>query len=88
MCKNQLLTRLRSSLAIAALTVGLVVSASLPAAAHTRATMQPGWAGREHVKMHRVLNYTSVQPGSTYVPSVPPDYCDLPSAGCESYLSN
>jgi hypothetical protein len=36
----------------------------------------------------RDFKYAPVQPAPTFVPGVPPDYCDLPSAGCESYLSN
>jgi hypothetical protein len=87
MCKKQCLTRFRSSLAIAAIAVGLVAGPSLPAAAHVGAK-QPHWAGREQVQMHHHLNYTPVERAPTFVSSVPPDYCDLPSAGCESYLSN
>jgi len=88
MSRNQHLTRIRSSLAIVALAVGLVAGASLPATARVGVAMQPGWAAREHVRTHHHPIYAPVQPGLTYVPSVPPDYCDLPSAGCESYLSN
>lgn len=88
MRKNQRLSRFRNSMAIAAIAVGLVAGASLPAAARVDAAMQPVRAAREHVRMHRDLKYAPVQPGPTFVPGVPPDYCDLPSAGCESYLSN
>ena len=88
MCKKQYLTRFRSSLAIAAIAVGLVAGQSLPAAAHVGVATQPDRARREQVQMHRNLNYAPVQPALTYASSAPPDYCDLPSAGCESYLSN
>jgi len=81
-------TRIRSSLAIVATTIGLVAGASLPAAARVNVAMQPGSAAHQHVRTHRHIIYTPVQPGPTFVPAVPPDYCDLPSAGCESYLSN
>jgi hypothetical protein len=50
--------------------------------------MQRDGAGREQVQMHRNLNHAPVQPALTSASSAPPDYCDLPSAGCESYLSN
>jgi hypothetical protein len=88
MFKNQQLTRFRSSLVIAALAVGLVAGTSLPAAASLRGPTQPGWAGREYVRIHGDIKYAPVQPELTHVRGVPPDYCDLPSAGCESYLSN
>ena len=88
MCKNQRLIRFRSFLAIAAVAVALVAPANVQAAARADVAMQPSWAGREHVKVHRDPNFAQVRVGATYVPSVPPDYCDLPSAGCESYLSN
>ena len=88
MCKMQYLTRFRNSLAIATIAVGLVAGQSLPAAAHVSVAMHPDRAGREQVQMHRDLNYAPVKPALTYVSSAPPDYCDLPSAGCESYLSN
>jgi hypothetical protein len=87
MCKMQYLTRFRNSLAIATIAVGLVAGQSLPAAAHGVA-MQRDEAGREQVQMHRNLNHAPVQPALTSASSAPPDYCDLPSAGCESYLSN
>ena len=88
MCKMQYLTRFRNSLAIATIAVGLVAGQSLPAAAHVGVAMQPDRGGREQVQMHRNVDYAPVQPARTYASSAPPDYCDLPSAGCESYLSN
>ncbi len=88
MCKKQYLTRFRSSLAIATIAVGLVAGQSLPAAAHVGVATQPDRARREQVQMDRNLNYAPVQPALTYASSAPPDYCDLPSAGCKSYLSN
>ena len=88
MCKKQYLTRFRSSLAIAAIAVGLVAGQSLPAAAHVSVAMHPDRAGHEQVRMHRYVDYAPVEPALTYTSSPPPDYCDLPSAGCESYLSN
>ncbi len=87
MCKKQYLTRFRSSLAIATIAVGLVAGQSLPAAAHVGVAMQPDRGGREQVQMQMHRN-APVQPARTYASSAPPDYCDLPSAGCESYLSN
>jgi hypothetical protein len=88
MCKTQCLTRFRSSLAIAAIAVGLVAGQTVPAAAHVGVAMHPNRAAREQVQVRRNVNYAPVQPAPTYTSAVPPDYCDLPSAGCESYLSN
>jgi hypothetical protein len=88
MCKKQYLTRFRSSLTIATIAVGLLAGQSVPAAAHVGVATQPDRAGREQVQMHRNANYAPVRPARTYTSSAPPDYCDLPSAGCESYLSN
>jgi hypothetical protein len=88
MCKKQHLTHFRSSLAIATIVVGLVAGQSVPAAAHVGVVRKPDRAGREQVQMHRNVNYAPVQPALTFASPVPPDYCDLPSAGCESYLSN
>jgi hypothetical protein len=90
--------RRRALVGFAAAAVGLVAGASPPVAASAAANLptsarvnvaaQPNWTGREHVKIYRGLNYGLVQNGVTYSPGGPPDYCDLPSAGCESYLSN
>jgi hypothetical protein len=88
MCKKQHLTHFRSFLAIATIAVGLVAGQSVPAAAHVGVAMQPDRAGREQMPMHRNFNYAPVRPARTYASYPPPDYCDLPSAGCESYLSN
>jgi hypothetical protein len=88
MCKKQHLTHFRSLLAIATIAVGLVAGQSVPAAAHVGVAMQPDRAGREQMPMHRNVNYAPVRPARTYASYPPPDYCDLPSAGCESYLSN
>ena len=60
---------------------------NLPAAAHVDVALRSNWTGRGHVKMYRDLNYGLVQNKLIYAGG-PPDYCDLPSAGCESYLSN
>ena len=84
MCKKQHLTHFRSSLAIAAIAVGLVAAQSVPAAAQVGVATHR--ARHEQVQMHRNVDYAPVQPA--YTSSPPPDYCDLPSAGCESYLSN
>jgi len=88
MYKKQHLTRFRSFLAIAAIAVGLVAAQSVPAAAHVGVAMHPDRARHEQVQMHRNVGYAPVEPALTYTSSPPPDYCDLPSAGCESYLSN
>jgi hypothetical protein len=88
MRKNQLLTNFRRALAIAAMAAGLLAGASLPAAAQASLARQPSRAAQEHVQMHRDFKYEAFQPGLTFEPGVSPDYCDLPSAGCESYLSN
>jgi hypothetical protein len=82
MCKNQHMTRFGSLLTIGVVAVGLVAGATLPAAARVGAAEHPSWG--EYVQTHRDF----VQPGLPYVSRVPPDYCDLPSAGCQSYLSN
>jgi hypothetical protein len=89
MCKNQLLTRFRSSLAIAAVAVGLLAAASLPAAASIGVATQPNWAGPEHVQIYRHFNYAPVQPGLTYVPSESSGSCEpLPGASCQGYDVN
>jgi hypothetical protein len=88
MCKKQHLTHFRSFLAIATIAVGLVAGQSMPAAAHVGVAIHPDRAAREQVQTHRNANYARVQPAPTYASYPPPDYCDLPSAGCESYLSN
>lgn len=80
--------RLIRSLAIAAMAAGLVAGGSLPAAARSRAATQVGSAGHEYVQPDRDLKYRRVPSGMIHVPGVPPGYCDLPSAGCASYLSN
>jgi hypothetical protein len=90
--------RRRALVGFAAVAAGLVAGASLPAAASAAANLpararvnvalQPNWTGRGHMKMYRDLNYGLVQNKLTYAQGGPPDYCDLPSAGCESYLSN
>jgi hypothetical protein len=79
------MTSFRNSIATAAIAAGLIAGASLPAAAHVRVGVQYSRAGREHAQIDRAFNYAPVPPAATYPP---PDYCDLPSAGCESYLSN
>jgi hypothetical protein len=86
MRRIQRLNRFQNSVAIAAVAVGLVASASVPAAAHTRAALLPVRAAQEHVQTHRQFTYAPN--GLKEFVGVPPDYCDLPSAGCESYLSN
>ena len=86
MCNKQYSTGFRSSLAIAAIAVGLVAAHSPLASAHV--ATGPDQARHEQVQMHRGLTYAPVQSAPTYTPGVPPDSCDLPSAGCESYLSN
>lgn len=89
MRKNLPLTRFRNYLTTAAIAVGLVTAgASLPAEAHVGVAMRSGTIEREHVQMHRHFKYARVRRGLTYRPSVPPDYCDLPSAGCVRYLAN
>jgi hypothetical protein len=75
----------RGALAIAATAVGLVAVTTLPAAAHMRVAVQHSRAGREPAQVYRAFNYAPLPPATTYPP---PDYCDLPSAGCESYLAN
>jgi hypothetical protein len=90
--------RRRALVGFAAVAVGFVAGASLPAAASAAenlpaaarvdVALQPNWPGRGHVKTYRDLNYGLVQDKLTYAHGGPPDYCDLPSAGCESYLSN
>lgn len=73
---------LGNSVAIAATAVSLVASTSLPAAAHVRTVMRP--VRESHVQRE----FTHLPSGLIKWNGVPPDYCDLPSAGCESYLSN
>ena len=80
------MTSFRNSIATVAIAVGLIAGASLPAAAHARAAMRPSRAAQVHVQTHR--NFTYAPNGLKDFVGVPPDYCDLPSAGCESYLSN
>jgi hypothetical protein len=88
--------RRRALVGFTAVAIGLAAGASLPAAsmaatlpatARVNVAMQPNWTGRGHVKMYRGLNDGLVQNKLTYAGG-PPDYCDLPSAGCEIYLSN
>lgn len=86
MRKNQHLTRFRVALATAAITVGLI-GASLPAAAHVTAATQPARVARDHVQMYFDSKYR-LPDDLIYTPGVPPGYCDLPSAGCESFLAN
>jgi hypothetical protein len=88
MCKKQHLTHFRSFLAIATIAVGLVAGQSVPAAAHVGIAVHPDRAEREQMPMHPNVNYAPVRPVPTSASYPPPDYCDLPSAGCESYLSN
>lgn len=80
------MTSFRNSIATTAIAVGLIAGASLPAAAHVRTAMQPIRAAHEHLRVHRDFAYAPN--GLKEFVGVPPDYCDLPSAGCESYLSN
>jgi hypothetical protein len=87
MRKDPRLIGFRNCLATAAIAVSLVTGANLPAAAHVGAGMRANRAVREHVLV-RKLKYEPIQSGVTVTSSAPPDYCDLPSAGCESYLSN
>ena len=51
---------------------------------------QMAMASEHHMKFRRAYNQWNgsvvATPPARY--NVPPDYCDLPSAGCESYLSN
>ena len=86
MRKDRFSTSFRGALAIAAMAVGLVAGMTLPAAAHVRVTGQHSRAGREHAQMYRAFHYAPLPPPATTY--TPPDYCDLPSAGCESYLAN
>ena len=86
MRRSQRLNRFRNSVAIAAIVAGLVASASLLAAAHVPTTMQPVRAAHEHIRAQREFTY--LPNGLIKWNGVPPDYCDLLSAGCESYLSN
>ena len=88
MRRNLAITRFRNYLATAAIAVGLVAGTSLSAAAYVGVAMRPGKIEPEHVQMHRHFKYARVRRGLTYRPSVPPDYCDLPSAGCARFLSN
>ena len=52
--------------------------------------IQMATASEHHTKFRRAYNQWNgpvvVSPPARY--NWPPDYCDLPSAGCESYLSN
>jgi hypothetical protein len=80
------MTSFRNSIATIAIAAGLVAGVSLPAAAHVRTAMQPAGAAHEHTQVHR--DFTYAPNGLKEFGGVPPDYCDLPSAGCESYLSN
>jgi hypothetical protein len=74
---------------IAVLSLGFAVTASLPATARVGVAVQPNWHRQENAQDLRYFNYAApIEPGLTYVPNVPRDSCDLPSAGCQSYLSN
>ena len=57
MRRIQRLNRFQNSVAIAAVAVGLVASASVPAAAHTRTALLPFRATQEHVQTHRQFTY-------------------------------
>ena len=52
--------------------------------------VQMATASEHHMKFRRAYNQWNgpvvATPPARY--NWPPDYCDLPSAGCESYLSN
>jgi hypothetical protein len=80
------------AVAVAVMSLVFAATARLPAAARDAPNAQfaqPNRHLREHVPNHRYFNYEgSIRPGFTYVPAVPPNACDLPSTGCESYLSN
>ena len=82
------------AVALAVLSIGFAATVSFPAAAHVAAhAPRSTW--------HQTGDFYFNQPASiqrgvapdSYPPAdshsyPPPDYCDLPSAGCESYLSN
>jgi hypothetical protein len=89
-CTNNVLS-LRAA-AMAVMSLVFAATASFPAAARDARNAQFVQSNRylrEHVPNHRYFNYAgSIRPGFTYVPEVPRDACDLPSTGCESYLSN
>jgi hypothetical protein len=54
--------------------------------------VQMATASEHHMKFRRAYNQWNGPVVATPTPPArynwPPDYCDLPSAGCESYLSN
>jgi hypothetical protein len=76
-------------LAVAVLAIEIDTAAAHCARKAARAPDSVPQQLREHVQMHRDFKYRQVEPnGAIYTPGVPPDYCDLPSAGCESYLAN
>ena len=87
---NNLLSLPTAAMAVMSLAFG--ATGSLPAVARDARYAQfarPNQYLREHVLNHRYFNYAGpIRPGTTFVPEVPPDACDLPSTGCESYLSN
>jgi hypothetical protein len=82
----------------AILSLGFAATAGLPSAARVGVIVQPAqhahfaqanWQRPEKVRNYRYFNHAApTQPGWTYTPDLPPDACDLPSTGCESYLSN
>jgi hypothetical protein len=65
------MTSFRISIATAAIAVGPMAGASLPAAAQVGVAVQHSRAGREHAQLYRAFNYAPVSPAATYRP---PDY--------------
>ena len=74
------------AVALAVLSIGFVATASFPAAARV-AEHAPRSTWHQQGQVY--FNQADSSPRNAAADSYPPpDYCDLPSAGCESYLSN